>query len=144
METNSEISGKKFKLFSLHQIKEEITMSKENAIEFFKLTVEKPELLDEAKKHDDAENFYDALSKIAKEKDLECSPEEIEEAESMMSRLSSGELDESDLESVAGGSWISDAWSWCKKKYNEYGEGVKEAFTAGKKAWDDWRNKKKQ
>ena len=76
-------------------------MSKENAIEFFKLLKENPNLLKEA------ESSYAALSKIAKEKGFECSAKEIEEIMGeMMSPLNSGELDDSDLENVAGG------WFW--------------------------------
>ncbi len=114
-------------------------MSKENAIEFFKLSIENPELFDEAKKHTDAKNFYEALSKLAKEKDLECSAEELKEAEGMLSKLSSSELSEDDLDSVAGGAWYSfatDAYNWCKKQYDKYGDRVKETFNAAKDAWN--------
>ena len=115
-------------------------MSKENAVEFFKLMVEKPELLDEAKKHADAENFYEALSKLAKEKNLECSAEEIEQAESMMSRMASGELDEADLESVAGGGWLGDMWKKTKNWFSENSYKFKEGWKGFK---DGWSNAKK-
>ncbi len=126
------------KLFSLSQIKEEITMSKENAIKFFKLSIENPELLEEAKKHSDAENFCDALSKVAKEKGFECSAKELEETMNVLSKLDSSEISEDDLESVAGGSWLSDAWKKCKSLYDQYGDRVKKTFNAAKDAWNNF------
>ena len=112
-------------------------MSKENAIEFFKLSIENPGLFDEAKKHTDSENFYEALSKLAKEKGFECSAEEIEEAEGMLSKLSSGELDEDDLASVAGGSFLSDAWNKAKKWYNDNEYKFKAAWEGAKSGWSN-------
>ena len=112
-------------------------MSKENAIKFFKLSIENPELFDEAKKHTDEENFYEALSKLAKEKDLECSAEELEEAEGMLSKLSSDELDEADLESVAGGGWWSDRWDDVQGWFSDNSYKFKAAWEGAKKGWSE-------
>ncbi len=93
------------KLFSLYQKRGEITMSKENAEKFLKLINEDHKLSEEAKKCIEGGKIScETLSKLAKENKLECSSKELEEAmDSMTSQQDSGELDDSDLESVAGG-----------------------------------------
>ncbi len=113
-------------------------MSKENAIKFFKLSIENPELLEEAKKHSDSENFFEALSKVAKEKGLECSAKELEETMNVLSKLDSSEISEDDLESVAGGAWWNNAWKKCKSLYDQYGDRVKKTFNAAKDAWNNF------
>lgn len=91
------------KLFNLSQIKEEITMSKENAIKFCELMGKNPEILKEGEKHDKGQgDVYAIFSELAKEKGFDCTASELKEVMEDAQKGTS-ELGDDDLEDVAGG-----------------------------------------
>ena len=91
------------KLFDLSQIKEEITMSKENAEKFLEFIGKNPEILKESGEYyKDQTDPTELLSEFAKAKGFEVEPFELKEVMET-SDETSDVLNDDDLENVAGG-----------------------------------------
>ena len=87
------------KLFSLFQIKEEITVSKENAKKFCELIGSNPTILKECEKYGkDQSDIYEIYSKLAKAKGFDCTASELKDAAKPYENMN-----DDDLAAVSGG-----------------------------------------